>query len=137
MNREVQAMLAWWRKNKRLVLGKRPPKTTPNSVVSGGGKVRYVQVPSGGLAAMSGVAPEETEDCELLEIATEAGTGYAVGDFIRTTTTLTVRNYTEDVHGDNGMRIVQIFYNGNPSAVQEITGHSCTNTGSPTDIKDK
>lgn len=99
--------------------------------------VRYVQCPSGGLPAMSGVAPEETDNCELLEVAKEAGTGYSIGDFIRTETTLTVRNYTEDIHGDSGMRIVQIFYDGNPSNVQNITGHSCTNTGTDTDIKDK
>ena len=94
--------------------------------------LKWVQAPVGGIPAATGASPSTAKTCDILIRATTNGTGYVIGDLIKTGATVDVVNYYLDVAASEGDRRCRVSSHTTGS---EVEGWSCTNDNDPADIK--
>ena len=107
-----------------------PPSSRSSYRDSSFSKVSLAQAPSGGIPARSGKTPGSAI-CTQVIVAPTAGTGYAIGDLVKTAKTFTVKNWTFDVAASAGDRVCQVEGHRDNAMV---VGWSCVNAGTASDI---
>ncbi len=93
-------------------------------------RVRLAQAPSGGIPARVGATPGAAV-CTQVIVAPLAGSGFSVGDLVKTAKTFTVINWDTVAHGEDGDRIIQVSSHSDNA---QLIGSSCVNEGTPSNI---
>lgn len=97
----------------------------------GSSKVKLAQAPSGGIPARTNQTPGSAT-CDAVVVADADGAGYFAGDLVKTGDQYTIKNWTFDVAGALGDRIIQVegHFHG-----AFVVGWSCTNNATAGDIE--
>ncbi len=102
----------------------RPPKW-PTAV-----GVVMAQAPVDGIPARVGATPGIAVCTQVIH-APQAGSGFSVGDLVKTSKTFNVKNNSFSVHGAEGDRIIWVSTHDDNSI---LVGSECDNEGNPSSI---